>query len=147
MILREVLTTPHITHSALALCMGGWFYRLMVIPSRSNDEHPTYFVSRALPLLFAEETAPSSESLSPKGPGRLLVVGSSEVFADSWLDKVRFVVFPSKSSAGAWSTKGAKTFSYPLGSCVCHPAPYSTMKDPEALYEVHIFPFPPPAFD
>ncbi|CAM9519151.1 unnamed protein product [Ascophyllum nodosum] len=34
-----------------------------------------------------DEAAPSSEPSSPKGPGRLLVVGSSDIFADSWLDK------------------------------------------------------------
>lgn len=55
--------------------------------------HPTATV--------AEETAPSSEPQPPKGPGRLLVVGSSEVFADSWLDKVRFLVSSSKSNTGA----------------------------------------------
>lgn len=37
----------------------------------------------------AGEAAPSSEPAVRKGPGRLLVVASSDIFADPWLDKAR----------------------------------------------------------
>lgn len=42
---------------------------------------------RSTAVCIPDEAAPASEPVARKGPGRLLVVASSDIFADPWLDK------------------------------------------------------------